>query len=185
MKPHARFPGIIPWVFAALLIVGVGAIWWRMHPRPPVTDVARYQEMRREVERDAGADAVAFMPKAVPGASKRSIMRAFASRGSPAAELILLCILPPQEARDIAQAARAKAKAIDEKDGVKQMRGGLRGREFPTICIEGDLPKSYEVIPQYANEVSAGTDETHVWLLVDEPTGTVVWWLERHWAPYN
>jgi hypothetical protein len=185
MKVHKNIRALVLFAAVAVPAFGGAAIWWRNHPRPPVTDIARYPEMRREVGSNAGADAIAFMPEAVPAMSKKSRMHAFASRGNSGAELILLCILPSEEARRIAEASRAAAGTLQESGGMNRKPDGLRGREIPSICTEGDLPKSYEVILLYNHEVSAGTDESHVWLLFDEATGTVVWWLERHWAPFN
>ncbi|HMN42778.1 MAG TPA: hypothetical protein PKE29_18205 [Phycisphaerales bacterium] len=186
MTPNTRNRKIVKWGSVAVSLLLVAWIVNGLLESRPVQDLARFAEMRRLVGGRVGTDAINVIPQAIPTGSKDARMWARLSRRGEGTEMVLRCQMSIEDASRIAVTSRAQSAALDApkvypdtycKRGLEAVMPG---------CESGkNLPSSVQAFFLHHHSLSAGTDEVWSGALVDETTGTVVWWTQRWYVPYN
>ncbi len=177
---------MITWGGAAVTALLLALIVIRLREARPVQSVSRYEEMRRRVGDRVGPDAIGVLPPVVPSQSLDAHIWARVSRRSNAAEVYLRCRLPLEDAARIAQDARERSASVKSP---KVGPDFYQGPGFDSLLQRSDAnhgpSESMQPFVLHHRSLSAGVDETWAGVLVDESTGTVLWWARRWCVPYN
>lgn len=170
---------------ACLVLSGVAVTGILNWEHRPVRDVAQYAELRQRMSEIVGPQAIAHMPPAVSTAAKSPRVWAWIGGKNESSELLLRVQMNPEDL--VAALTSVRARALVDRPGHFAEWHCQRGLEdlLPGSDYGSALPRSFEIISLHNEDVSIGVDNISAGVLVDESTGTVIWWVRRWRVPFN
>lgn len=174
---------LIGTVILVLGLTGFFAVYWRASVEAsPVVQVTQYKLMRNQVGNKVGEAAIGNLPAEIPMDAQGAAMWAFCSKSDDSASMLLRYRVSVEKAQALSATCRLRAV-----DGITH--GDYRQVGFDVIMPNSDygklLPRSFETFLLFERVVSHGTDRISAGVLIDEQSGTVVWWARRWCAALN
>ncbi len=133
------------------------------------------------------------MPSTTGGLQNAS-MYFFEETGNHEVSLMLRCTMSPSEADALATQFRQQAKefvtlpkaVIGGRTGPLANYGAPRWSLIePSADPDIGLPKDFEIVVLHRVIVDPGLDATSAGVAIRYTGGVVLYWVHRHWAPFN